>query len=382
MRPEPTGPGTGHQPTALVVDDDPDINRLLQVRMRTAGFAVRSAGDGEQALAAIAEEAPDLMLLDVSMPGMGGLEVLERVRAERLDIAVIMSTAFGSERVAIEALRKGADDYLRKPFEPTELRAVVERTASRLLLRRENAELQRQLDAELRRASEVQTGLLPQAAPDVPGYELAAAWVPARTVGGDFYDWQVQADGSLSLVIGDVMGKGMPAALLMATLRAALRPVLAAHPPATALRLVERALTEDLERAESFATLFLVHLDPQRHVARYVDAGHGLAAVARADGSLEETGPGDLPLGVMRDPVIREREVALGPGDTLILYSDGLTDALPEADSANKVIRSSVAEAPSAPALADRLATIARSEGTPIDDVTVAVLRRLPAGTP
>jgi serine phosphatase RsbU (regulator of sigma subunit) len=104
--------------------------------------------------------------------------------------------------------------------------------------------------------------------------------------------------------------------------------------------------------------------------------------VGRADGSLDGTGPGDLPLGVMRDPVIREREVALGPGDTLILYSDGLTDALPEADSANKVIRSSVAEAPSAPALADRLATIARSEGTPIDDVTVAVLRRLAAGTP
>jgi DNA-binding response OmpR family regulator len=85
------------------------------------------------------------VLLDVSMPGMDGLEVLERVREQQLDIAVIMSTAFGSKRVAIDALRKGADDYLRKPFEPTELRAVVDRTASRLFLRRENAALQRQL---------------------------------------------------------------------------------------------------------------------------------------------------------------------------------------------------------------------------------------------
>jgi serine phosphatase RsbU (regulator of sigma subunit) len=368
----------GHRPTALVVDDDPDINRLLQVRMRSAGFSVRSAGNGEDALAAIAEEAPDVMLLDVSMPGVGGLEVLERVREQQLDIAVIMSTAFGSERVAIDALRKGADDYLRKPFEPVELRAVVDRTATRLFLRRENAALQRQLDAELRRASEVQAGLLPREAPRVPSYDVAAACVPARTVSGDFYDWQIQPNGSLSLMIGDVMGKGMPAALLMATLRAALRPVVAAHAPASALRFVEQALTDDLERAEAFATLFLVQLDPRRHIARYVDAGHGLAVLARAAGTVAPIAGGGLPLGVLRDPDIREHELALAPGDTLILFSDGLTDALPEPGALDALLASSVAMSATARELAERLTACASAEGAPIDDVTVAVVRRLP----
>ncbi len=367
-----------HQATALVVDDDPDINRLLQVRLRSAGFTVRSAVNGEDALAAIAEEAPDVILLDVSMPGVGGLEVLDRIREKQLDIAVIMSTAFGSERVAIDALRKGADDYLRKPFEPVELRAVVERTATRLFLRRENVALQQQLDAELRRASVVQAGLLPRHAPQLPGYDVAAACVPARTVSGDFYDWQVQPDGSLSLLIADVMGKGMPAALLMATLRAALRPALAAHAPASALRFVARALTDDLERAEAFATLFLVQLDPIRHIARYVDAGHGLAMLARADGTLLSLAGGGLPLGVLRDPSIRERELALGPGDTLILFSDGLPDALPEPGALDALLASSVAAASTAEQMVERLTTSATTEGAPIDDVTVVVLRRLP----
>ncbi|HEY8600739.1 MAG TPA: response regulator, partial [Thermomicrobiales bacterium] len=132
----------------LVVDDDPDINRLVRVRLTTRGFTVESATNGEEALAAIAADPPDLLFLDISMPGIGGLEVLADLRARGLDLAVIMMTAFGSEAVAIEALRHGADDYLRKPFDRTEFSATLDRTVRRLELSRQNAWLRTRLDQQ------------------------------------------------------------------------------------------------------------------------------------------------------------------------------------------------------------------------------------------
>ncbi|MBA3413921.1 MAG: response regulator, partial [Chloroflexia bacterium] len=130
----------------LVVDDDADINRLIRLRLRARGYEVEAAANGAEGLAAIGWFAPDLMICDVSMPVMDGLALLDRVRGDGLDLAVMMATAFGSEKVAIEALRRGADDYLRKPLEPIEFQAVLDRTAARLRLTRENRRLQTQLD--------------------------------------------------------------------------------------------------------------------------------------------------------------------------------------------------------------------------------------------
>ena len=252
----------------LVVDDDPDINRLVRVRLTTRGFTVESATNGEEALAAIAVDPPDLLFLDISMPGIGGLEVLAELRARELDLAVIMMTAFGSEAVAIEALRHGADDYLRKPFDRTEFGATLDRTVRRLELSRQNAwlrtrldEQRRQLEAELARAGAVQAELLPRDQPAIAPFELAARCIPAREVGGDFYDWQGLAPGDLWLTLADVMGKGMPAALWMATVRTAMRAVVRESPPAVAMRYVARALEPDLARAEAYVTLFLARLE-------------------------------------------------------------------------------------------------------------------------
>ena len=190
----------------LVVDDDRDINSLLQARLRLRGYQAEGVLSGEEALERLKVALPDLIFLDVSMPGMNGLEVLDRVRAQGLDLAVIMTTAFGSEQVAIDALRRGADDYLRKPFEPAEFQAVVERTAARLQLSRQNTALRRQLDEkrqqlerELSRAAQVQMELLPRNYPKLPEFELAAECLPAREVGGDFYDLHRPAPVKLTL---------------------------------------------------------------------------------------------------------------------------------------------------------------------------------------
>jgi phosphoserine phosphatase RsbU/P len=366
------------RPTAaMVVDDDPGINRLLQVRLKSHGFAhVGSARDGQEALDAIAAAPPDLMLLAVSMPGIGGLEVLEHVRAEQLDIAVIMTTAFGSEGVAIDALRRGADDYLRKPFEPEEFRAVVDRTTARLYLQRQNRALRQRLDAELRHAAQIQAGLLPDRAPDVPGYEIVAYCQPANAVGGDFYDWQQQPGGTLSLTLGDVMGKGMPAALLMTTVRAALRSVALDRTPGDSIRAVERALATDLDRSQSFVTLFHAQLAPERGELTYVDAGHGLAVVRQASGTniaLETRG---LPLGLVDGDGIAEGRATLAPGDTLLIYSDGLLDAHADRKLAPADAAALIGDAATPRAMADRLIAYATGDGAADDDLTFIIVHR------
>ena len=121
---------TGAQPVRriLVVDDDPDINRLLRVRLAARGYEVATAASGEEALELLSETPADLVFLDISLPGISGLQTLAEVRRRGLDTAVIMTTAFGSEQIAVEALRQGANDYLRKPFESDEFRRVLERT--------------------------------------------------------------------------------------------------------------------------------------------------------------------------------------------------------------------------------------------------------------
>jgi serine phosphatase RsbU (regulator of sigma subunit) len=367
----------------LVVDDDPGINGLLAARMEARGYAVETASNGVEALERIAAAPPDFMLLDVSMPELGGLEVLDAIRAGQLDIAVVMTTAFGSEQIAIEALRRGADDYLRKPFEPHELRAVVERTASRLLLRRQNEELRRQLDAELARAAEIQAGLLPTTPPRLPGYQLAARCLPAREVGGDFYDWDWQPDAdALTITLGDVMGKGVPAALLMATARAALRAVALDQPPARAVALVERALTGDLERAGSFVTLLHARLELPANRLSFVDAGHGHAFVLRADGTAAALAPRGLPLGVGISLGVAETRDAgaltLEPGEALVLYSDGLLDACPAAALDQPALVGALRDARSAEEMAARLVALAERAGPLPDDLTVMVLRRHP----
>lgn len=369
----------------LIVDDDEDLRRLLQGRLEARGHVVETADSGEGALMQLDQIRPDLIFLDLAMAGLTGLDVLDILRARGLDIAVILTTAYGSEQVAVEALRRGADDYLRKPFDRTEFQAVLDRTLRRLQLSRHNAALQFELDdkgrrlaAELARAAQVQSDLLPRDTPSLAGFELAARCLPAREVGGDFYDWQ-HLPGALSLTVGDVMGKGMSAALLMATVRAVLRAVGSQHTPAAAVQFAARALDGDLARSGSFVTLFHGHLDLATATLRFVDAGHGHVVFRRADGSIEDLPPWGLPLGVLSEEQYGEGAVTFAPGDLLVVYSDGLTDALPELRK-KQTLAELLDPERTASEIAQMLAERASAGGGPLpDDLTVVALRRPPA---
>jgi len=380
---------TGSAPIqrVLVVDDDPDINRLVRVRLSSRGYTVASAANGEEALEQVGVDPPDLVFLDVSMPGIGGLAVLAELRARGLDLAVIMMTAFGSESVAIEALRHGADDYLRKPFDRNEFGAVLDRTVRRLELGRLNAwlraeleEKHRQLAAELARAGAVQAELLPRDRPDIAPFALDARCVPARDVGGDFYDWQLSQPGQLWLTLADVMGKGMPAALWMATVRTAMRAVVRDSPPATAMRYVARALEPDLSRVDAYVTLFLARLDVARRRLTYVDAGHGHVFVLRANGTVELLPTRGLPVGILPDAIYQQGQVDFAPGDALILYSDGLIDARPDLVLDSPAIAAQLAGVNGVEGFVSRLIDFGSAGAGPLpDDLTVVALYLPPA---
>ncbi|MBX3192773.1 MAG: SpoIIE family protein phosphatase [Labilithrix sp.] len=229
----------------------------------------------------------------------------------------------GSARQAWERV----DELIYTPVEKIELGARVEMLLRARELSLLNAALRQKLELELARAGEVQAALLPRCAPALRGIDLAARCIPAREVSGDFFDWQSN-DEAVTMTVGDVMGKGMPAALLAATVRAALRTVARHHDPGAALDLVRESLSGDLEHTSSFATLFHARVacaNPGASV-RYVDAGHGHAFVRTREGDILRLARGGRPVGFPAAAPYRESTLTLREGDVLFVHSDGLVE--------------------------------------------------------
>ncbi len=184
-----------------------------------------------------------------------------------------------------------------------------------------------QLTQELRVAQRIQQGLFPSQYPQVKDYSLAARCQPARETGGDFYDFIELSDGRLGLVIADVAGKGMPAALQMANTRSTLRAeARLGYGPAETLLRANRSMCHDIFTS-GFVTCLYSVLDPVTNRICFANAGHPLALL-RNDSSVKEIEVYGLPLGLRPDATYDEVEVFLEPGDTLFLYSDGLIEAM------------------------------------------------------
>ncbi len=180
---------------------------------------------------------------------------------------------------------------------------------------------------ELAQASEIQQNLLPAQPPMLEGYDIAGLNVPCRTVGGDYYDFAAYRDGKLALVIGDVAGKGLPAALMMSSLQARVQMLLETQPaPDVAMAVLNRNLTER-SVAGRFITFFYALLDLNSGTLEYSNAGHNYPLLLRADGSVEELSGSNMVLGIIPDARYELRKTCIGRGDTLTLFSDGVTEA-------------------------------------------------------
>lgn len=258
-----------------------------------------------------------------------------------------------------------------------------------------------QADEEMRLARGIQRGLLPGALPRVPGLDVAVRWRPSRAVSGDTYDvaelppLHGEEGGRLLVAVADVVGKGIPAALLMAAVQAGLRlvrPDIAAAADVGAALVhaatrLDRLVAESTE-AHQFVTLALVVVDPGAGRVWSVAAGHPAPRVVRADGRVEALGGGGPLLGVLPDAAYTASESAFGPGDALVVFSDGLTEAL-RADGAEwgddglDAALPAAAQARSAEALVDRLvaaSTAFATAGAEADDLTVVAVRRRDEG--
>ncbi|HXL46523.1 MAG TPA: response regulator, partial [Candidatus Binatia bacterium] len=220
----------------LVVDDEADISTILSVTLRRAGFEVETAGDGVEAIEQIRRQPPDLVILDVMMPRADGLETLKRIRehAPTAQLPVIMLTAKAQLADKIQGFDRGADDYVAKPFEPSEMLARVQSLLKRTALARLtgplmgvlgdwfNREGVAQLTRDLEAARDIQQRLQPTVPSALAGLEVGAMLRPSTMVGGDFFDIFPMGE-RIGVAVGDVSGKGIPAALLMVMVRTLLR---------------------------------------------------------------------------------------------------------------------------------------------------------------
>lgn len=239
---------------------------------------------------------------------------------------------------------------------------------------RESEERRCILLAELSCAASVQSSLLPRSKPGISGFDIAAHCVPAHQVGGDFYDWQEISPGIVSLTLGDVMGNGMAAAMLMATVRAAVHAVAQQNRPAAALQLAERSLRMDLENSGRFVTIFHAQLNVADRTLTYVDCGHGFVFLRRCDGRIEEMQTRGLPLGVPTGECFQEGTLTFEQGDALVLYSDGLIDARPELGLDSRMLAERLLGTSSAQEMVNTLVALPAIDGPPPDDLTVLVV--------
>jgi serine phosphatase RsbU (regulator of sigma subunit) len=330
---------TGEPARVLVVDDN-EMNRdLLARRLQREGHQVELAVDGVDALARLNGGAFDLVLLDIMMPGMDGYQVLAHLKADEAlrHVPVMLISALDDTDSVVKGLALGADDYLPKPFNPHILRARVNASLARKHLRDCEQLYARSLEREMDIARDIQAGFLPDHLPVIAGWDLAACFQPARRVGGDFYDAFVLHDGQrIGVVVADVCDKGVGAALFMALVRSLVRAFaermdfLGADAAGQVCELVTHVnsyIARTHGRTSMFATLFFAILDPADGSLLYVNGGHEAPVISGESGVRARLAPTGPAVGMLPDMVFRVARQAIEPGETLLIYTDGVTDA-------------------------------------------------------
>src|SRR6266480_4460341 len=319
----------------LVVDDDAMSRRVLAQLLSAAGYNCRVCKDGSEALDAIQDRPPSVLLLDFDMPGPNGAEVLRRLRSDKdptvAQIPAIMLTAHGSQQSEVSCLQAGADDFVTKPVNSAVLRARIE-TQLRLRfmrrqLERQNDELEkwrRDLERDLAAARLTQQSLIPQKPLVLPGWDVATCYRPVIQVGGDIYGWLRMKDGRILFWIADGSGHGAAAALLTTLAKLLFHHGSAEHDaPATVMETVNSDF-RTIFGARSFMTAMCVALAPASGHASVVGAGHPPLLVVRDDGATESVASIAPPLGLIQHPEFMETMIDFEAGDAFLLYTDGL----------------------------------------------------------
>jgi sigma-B regulation protein RsbU (phosphoserine phosphatase) len=317
------------QKLILVVDDTPLNISVISGALKDT-YKTKVATNGEKALAlASAEEKPDLILLDIMMPGMDGYEVCSRLKADPAtsEIPVIFLTGQTSSEDETRGFEVGAVDYVHKPFSPAVVKA---RVRSHILLREARAQLASQLlalNTELEMARQIQLSILPHSIPKLAGLDIAAQYLPMTSVAGDFYDFIQIDDKHIGILIADVSGHGLPSALIASMLQVALTGQVAhASEPGKVLVGLNRAFCGKF--AHNFVTAAYVYVDLENNLMRYAGAGHPpMLQWRNSIGKATQVLENGLVLGIMEEASYEAIEFLLEPGDRYVLCTDGILEA-------------------------------------------------------
>ncbi len=323
----------------LLVDDSEEFSTLVEFALQPivdhGELSLLFARDGIEALDMIASH-PEIALVmtDISMPHMDGLTLLEQINAYNPHIRTIVISGFADMQYIRRAMNAGASDYLVKPISFDDLQQSIMRAAARVDIVREALKARDTLKAyesELRIAHEIQQEMLPRHLPELQNqtaFELDGGMLPARHVGGDFYDYMMVDEQRLAFVVGDVSGKGISAALLMAQIRILIRSYsMQGLSPAETLFVVNNIIADENKQA-MFATVFLGILHIPTGVLQYCNGAHVNPMILHADGSVSECEPTmNMAIGMIPQMPYATKSIHLDSGDFVFVVTDGVTEA-------------------------------------------------------
>lgn len=320
---------SSHTSRVLVADDQPDVLEALRLLLNQHGFILDLVTSPRAVLAHLAEHAYDLLLVDLNYSrdttsGEEGLALLSEIRKRQASLPVVVMTAWGNIELAVDAMRRGATSFVQKPWDNQTLVQILQRDLADARAARHQEDLRHR---EQQDALEIQRALLPSSLPSTGRFTMTGTWRPALGVGGDCYDAIAFGPDAVGLTVADVAGKGLPAALLMSSLQAAVRAFARDTVPAHAVcASVNRLLCGHMVPGR-FATFCYVRLDGSRGTIAYANAGHNPPLLMRANGDLTWLATGGTVLGVFPDASYQSAELPLASGDRLVLFTDGITEA-------------------------------------------------------
>ncbi|HTS30326.1 MAG TPA: SpoIIE family protein phosphatase [Bryobacteraceae bacterium] len=328
----------------LVVDDEPDLELLVRQRfrrqIRDKEFEFLFSRNGEEALATLAgHPSIELVLSDINMPIMDGLTLLGKLGEASKTLRAVVVSAYGDISNIRTAMNRGAVDFLIKPIDFEDLEITIRKTLDQVAQLKNSIEAQARLIAiqqELGVAARIQQSILPEKFPPFPerkDFDLHAAMVPAKQVGGDLFDFFLLDEHHLGFVLGDVSGKGVPAALYMAVSRTLLRAIaLQRLPPGKCLEHLNATLSVH-NSSYMFVTMFYGILDTRTGEIQYAIGGHNPPYIFSPNGVRQlPTDCGGPVVGLMDFSKYETSTCRISPGEGILLYTDGVTEAINTAE--------------------------------------------------
>ena len=329
-------------PRTLIADDDADILTALRLLLANDGYELETVSSPAALLEALVRSQFDVVLMDLNYArdttsGREGIDLISRIHALDPTLPIVVMTGWATVDLAVEAMRRGVGDFVQKPWENSRLLQTLHKQVRHARARRNvqhrlaaTRKTEAQFKRELIEARELQENLLANTTSPIDGLRVAAKWQPATTVGGDYIAAFNIDDEHAALCVADVVGKGLPAALLMSNFQAALKSLASDHlSPADVSTRLNDLLYANIP-LHKFITAFYAIVNIKERTLTFTNAGHNPPLLVRQDGECVRLEAGGSVLGAFPSAPFAEDQIRLEHGDRLALFTDGLTEASDE----------------------------------------------------